>query len=245
MSLQRGQLGQLEPAGRHGPRGRLDRRGTREAGCKASDFTIADTVENQTIAAKARRRRAGERRDDLDGRHRRKPGRLQGRLDLARTLELAGRLRREGAGARARSLLAVAVGWTTGKDCIGPMWGRFNSSAAKRVAIAATLLIALAVAAAVAIAAAGPADPVISRGAGEPDQRDERFVHASAHPRRAAPISAVSTRAHGRVHDADDEDLLGARRRAATRSRSRPSTTRARRATPSPTHGSSISRHRR
>ena len=36
------------------------------------------------------------------------------------------------------------------------MWGRFNSSAAKRVAIVATLLIALAVAAAVAIAPPAP-----------------------------------------------------------------------------------------
>ena len=37
------------------------------AGCLASDFTINDTVENQTIAAEPDRRRAGEQRLDQHG----------------------------------------------------------------------------------------------------------------------------------------------------------------------------------
>src|SRR4051794_22516615 len=62
------------------------------------------------------------------------------------------------------------------------MRGRFNSSAAKRVAIATTLLIALAVVTAVAIAAAGPADPAISSSPANPTNATSASFTFSAPP---------------------------------------------------------------
>jgi hypothetical protein len=77
------------------------------------------------------------------------------------------------------------------------MWGRFNSSAAKRVAIAATLLIALAVAAAVAIAAAGPADPVISTAPANPTNSTGASFTFSAPPSGGSNQCRIDSAAMG------------------------------------------------
>ena len=59
-----------------------------KAGCKASDFTIADTVENQVIAAHATGAALANDGSISMADTRRKPGRLPGRDDLAGSVQL-------------------------------------------------------------------------------------------------------------------------------------------------------------